>query len=79
MAWDEEAMLRRFVWGYAHRFAMKRWICGGRVFDPDDRSDYGEVVRAIEFELGQGALDDLDPELVTDAIRTGMVDRVPHW
>jgi hypothetical protein len=37
------------------------------------------VVEAIRFEMGRGALDVLDPEMVSEAIREGMVDRRPHW
>jgi hypothetical protein len=79
MAWDQEYMERRIIWQAAHRHAMRQWIVHSRQLDPDSRKDFGEVVEAIRFEMGRGAFDGLDPEMVSEAIREGMVDRQPHW
>lgn len=78
-SWEDEAWDRGMVFRSAHRFAMRLWIVNGRTLDPDGARDLAEVLEAVRSELGRPIVDALDPELVREEIRAGMVERQPRW
>ena len=77
--WGDEKWDRGMVFRSAHRLAMKLWICADRTLDPDSERDMAEVLAFVRSELGGPVVDALDPELVREEIRAGMVEVQPRW